>query len=199
LSGLGPTISLKQLLHSPFTLYKSVVAKIERETEHARNGRPARIVAKLNALNESHVIEALYAAAQAGVEIDLIVRGACTLRPGLPGISERIRVRSIVGRFLEHSRVYWFANDGAPEIYCASADWMARNLMRRIEVAFPILDPELATRVYDEALANYLADNTQAWLLDSNGTYTRATPGSDAPHTAQQVLLERFCGKSFSV
>jgi polyphosphate kinase len=199
LSGLGPTISLKQLLHSPFTLYKSVVAKIERETEHARNGRPARIVAKLNALNESHVIEALYAAAQAGVEIDLIVRGACTLRPGLPGVSERIRVRSIVGRFLEHSRVYWFANDGAPEIYCASADWMARNLMRRIEVAFPILDQELAARVYDEALANYLADNTQAWLLDSNGTYTRATPGSDTPHTAQQVLLERFCGKSLSV
>ena len=198
LSGLGPTISLKQLLHSPFTLYKSVVDKIERETAHARNGRPARIVAKLNALNESHVIEALYAAAQAGVEIDLIVRGACTLRPGLPGISERIRVRSIVGRFLEHSRVYWFANDGEPEIYCASADWMERNLMRRIEVAFPILNPELARRVYDEALANYLADNTQAWLLGSDGKYTRATPDSDAPHTAQQVLLERLCGTALS-
>ncbi len=107
-------------------------------------GRPARIVAKLNALNEAHVIQALYRASQAGVEIDLIVRGACTLRPGLPGISERIRVRSIVGRFLEHSRVYWFANDGAPEIYCASADWMERNLRRRIEVAFPILEPALA-------------------------------------------------------
>ncbi len=198
LSGLGPTISLKQLLHSPFTLYKSVVDKIEREMAHARNGRPARIVAKLNALNESHVIEALYAAAQAGVEIDLIVRGACTLRPGLPGISERIRVRSIVGRFLEHSRVYWFANDGEPEIYCASADWMERNLMRRIEVAFPILNPELARRVYDEALANYLADNTQAWLLGSDGKYTRPTPDSDAPHTAQQVLLERLCGTALS-
>jgi polyphosphate kinase len=194
LSGLGPTISLKRLLHSPFTLYKSVVAKIEREIAHARQGRPARIVAKLNALNEAHVIEALYAAAQAGVEIDLIVRGACTLRPGLPGVSERIRVRSIVGRFLEHSRVYWFANDGTPEVYCASADWMERNLMRRIEVAFPILDPELATRVYDEALANYLADNTQAWLLDSQGHYTRATPGTEAPHSAQDTLLARVCG-----
>lgn len=194
LSGLGPTISLKRLLHSPFTLYKSVVAKIERETAHARRGRPARIVAKLNALNEAHVIEALYAAAQAGVEIDLIVRGACTLRPGLAGVSERIRVRSIVGRFLEHSRVYWFANDGSPEVYCASADWMERNLMRRIEVAFPILDPELAARVYDEALANYLADNTQAWLLDSSGHYTRATPGTDTAHSAQETLLARLCG-----
>ncbi|GAB2569839.1 polyphosphate kinase 1 [Dyella jejuensis] len=198
LSGLGPMINLKRLLHSPFTLYKSVVEKIEREATHARNGRPARIVAKLNALNESHVIEALYAAAQAGVEIDLIVRGACALRPGLPGVSERIRVRSIVGRFLEHSRVYWFANDGTPEIYCASADWMERNLMRRIEVAFPILDPQLAARVYDETLANYLADNTQAWLLGSDGHYTRATPGDAAPHSAQETLLARLCNTPFS-
>ena len=198
LSGLGPMISLKRLLHSPFTLYNSIIEKIEREATHARNGRPARIVAKLNALNEAHVIEALYAAAQAGVDIDLIVRGACTLRPGLPGVSERIRVRSIVGRFLEHSRVYWFANDGQPEIYCASADWMERNLMRRIEVAFPIIDPQLAKRVYDETLANYLADNTQAWLLDSDGHYERATPGAHAPYTAQQVLLERLSGLNAS-
>jgi len=192
-SGLGSVISLKRLLHSPFTLYKSVVAKIERETANAQAGKPARIVAKLNALNESHVIEALYRASQAGVEIDLIVRGACTLRPGLPGISDRIRVRSIVGRFLEHSRVYWFANDGQPEIYCASADWMERNLMRRIEVAFPILDPALATRVFDETLANGLADNTQAWLLDSDGRYTRATPADHPPHCAQQTLLDNIC------
>jgi polyphosphate kinase len=198
LSGLGPMISLKRLLHSPFTLYNGIIEKIEREAAHARSGRPARIVAKLNALNEAHVIEALYAAAQAGVDIDLIVRGACTLRPGLPGISERIRVRSIVGRFLEHSRVYWFANDGQPEIYCASADWMERNLMRRIEIAFPIIDPQLAKRVYDETLANYLADNTQAWLLDSDGHYQRATPGADAPYTAQQVLLERLSGLNVS-
>lgn len=194
LSGLGSVISLKRLLHSPFTLYRSVVAKIERETANAQAGKNARIVAKLNALNESHVIEALYRASQAGVEIDLIVRGACTLRPGLAGISERIRVRSIVGRFLEHSRVYWFANDGKPEIYCASADWMERNLMRRIEVAFPILDPALAKRVFDEALANGLADNTQAWLLGSDGHYTRATPGDQPAHCAQRTLLEKICG-----
>jgi hypothetical protein len=185
-------IKLKRLLHSPFTLYTSVMAKIERETAHAQAGRPARIVAKLNALNEAHVIEALYRASQAGVEIDLIVRGACTLRPGLPGISERIRVRSIVGRFLEHSRVYWFANDGEPELYCASADWMERNLMRRIEVAFPILDPELAARVFEETLANSLADNTQAWLLAATAA-TRAPSRENPPYSAQQSLLERFC------
>ena len=192
LSGLGPMIELKRLLHSPFTLYPSVLAKIERETTHARAGRPARIVAKLNALNEAHVIEALYRASQAGVEIDLIVRGACTLRPGLPGISERIRVRSIIGRFLEHSRVYWFANDGEPELYCASADWMERNLKRRIEVAFPILDPELAARVFEETLAKGLADNTQTWLLGSDGRYVRAEPGGDPPCNAQLGLLEQF-------
>jgi polyphosphate kinase len=193
LSGLGPMIELKRLLHSPFTLYPCVLAKIERETAHAHAGQPARIVAKLNALNEAHVIAALYRASQAGVEIDLIVRGACTLRPGLAGISERIRVRSIVGRFLEHSRVYWFANDGNPEIYCASADWMERNLMRRIEVAFPILEPELAARVFEETLANGLADNTQAWLLGSDGRYVRAEPGDNPPYSAQLALLQRFC------
>ncbi|MEP7185590.1 MAG: polyphosphate kinase 1 [Rhodanobacter sp.] len=193
LSGLGPTIELKRLLHSPFTLYPAVLAKIERETVNAQAGRPARIVAKLNALNEARVIAALYRASRAGVQIDLIVRGACTLRPGLPGISERIRVRSIVGRFLEHSRVYWFANDGNPDLYCASADWMERNLMRRIEVAFPILDPALAARVFNETLANGLADNTQAWLLQSNGRYTQAIAGENAPYNAQQDLLDQYC------
>ncbi|QNK02322.1 polyphosphate kinase 1 [Dyella telluris] len=192
LSGLGPVIELKHLLHSPFTLYRGVLEKIERETAHAEAGRPARIVAKLNALNEAQVIQALYRASQAGVEIDLIVRGACTLRPGVPGVSDRIRVRSIVGRFLEHSRVYWFGNDGAPELYCASADWMERNLKRRIEVAFPILDEALAARVYEETLANYLADNTEAWLLDDSGHYTRAEPGEQPPHSAQQWLLAKL-------
>ena len=120
-------------------------------------------------------------------------RGACSLRPGVPGVSENIRVRSIVGRFLEHSRVYWFANGGHAEIYCASADWMERNLLRRIEVCFPILDAELAQRVYAEALENYLADNTQAWLLHADGSYTRATPGADMPHSAQQSLLAKIC------
>ncbi len=194
LSGLGPIIKLKQLLHSPFTLHKGLMAKIEREAAHARAGKPARITAKINALNEPAVIAALYAASCAGVQIDLIVRGACTLRPGLEGVSENIRVRSIVGRFLEHSRVYWFGNDGSPEIYCSSADWLDRNLLRRVETCFPIRDPELAGRVYGEALANYLADNTQAWALESDGSYTHLQPGDAAPHSAQSTLLAELCG-----
>ena len=194
LSGLGPIIKLKQLLHSPFTLHKGLMAKIEREAAHARAGKPARITAKINALNEPAVIAALYAASCAGVQIDLVVRGACTLRPGIEGVSENIRVRSIVGRFLEHSRVYWFGNDGSPEIYCSSADWLDRNLLRRVETCFPIRDPELAGRVYDEALANYLADNTQAWQLESDGSYTHLQPGEAAPHSAQSTLLAELCG-----
>jgi polyphosphate kinase len=193
LSGLGPVIKLKRLLQSPFTLHTGVMERIERETAHARAGKPARIIAKMNALNEPSVIELLYKASMAGVSIDLIVRGACTLKPGLPGVSENIRVRSIVGRFLEHSRVYWFANAGDAEIFCSSADWMERNLLRRIETCFPILDPDLAKRVYDEAIANYLADNTQAWLLHADGHYERATPGTAKPHSAQQDLLARIC------
>ncbi len=193
LSGLGPQIKLKHLLQSPFTLHKGLMAKIEREIGHARAGKPARIIAKMNALNEVSVVEILYQASIAGVQIDLIVRGACTLKPGVPGISDNIRVRSIVGRFLEHSRVYWFENGGEPEIFCSSADWMERNMMRRIEVCFPILDPELGKRVYDEALANYLADNTQAWKLLADGHYERVTPGNDPPHCAQYALIDKIC------
>jgi polyphosphate kinase len=195
LSGLAPAIELECLLQSPFTLHAGVLAKIEREARHARAGRPARIVAKMNALNEPAVVRALYAASQAGVEIDLIVRGACTLRPGVPGVSDNIRVRSLVGRFLEHSRVYWFANDGAPELYCSSADWLERNLLRRIEVCFPIVDPALAARVKAEALDNYLADNVNAWILQPDGAYQRLAPAEgERPHSAQQALLARLCG-----
>ena len=194
LSGLGPTIKLTRLLQSPFTLYKGLLQRIEREISHAGADKPARIIARMNALNEPGVVEALYRASAAGVEIDLIVRGACTLRPGLPGISERIRVRSIVGRFLEHSRVYWFANDGAPELFCSSADWMERNLMQRIEVCFPILDATLAQRVYDETLANYLGDNAQAWILQPDGRYERAARGDGPAHSAQRTLLAKLTG-----
>ena len=194
LSGLGPVIKLKRLLQSPFTLHKGLMQKIEREITHARAGKPARIIAKMNALNEASVVEVLYKASSAGVQIDLIVRGACTLKPGVPGVSDNIRVRSVVGRFLEHSRVYWFENGGEPEIFCASADWMERNLLRRIEVCFPILDPELGERVYNEALANYLADNTQAWQLYADGHYERLTPGDEKPHNAQLALLTKVCG-----
>ena len=192
LSGLGPVIRLKCLLHSPFTLHKGLMEKIEREIGHARAGKPARIIAKMNALNEENVVEILYRASQAGVGIDLIVRGACALRPDIPGVSDNIRVRSIVGRFLEHSRVYWFQNDDAPEIYCSSADWMERNLLRRIETCFPIRDPALAARVYEESLANYLADNTQAWRLEADGSYTRLVPGDEPPYSAQRTLLAKL-------
>lgn len=195
LSGLAPAIELRHLLQSPFTLHASVLERIGREAAHARAGRPGRIVAKMNALNEPQVIQALYAASQAGVEIDLVVRGACTLRPGVPGVSDNIRVRSIVGRFLEHHRMYWFGNDGAPELFCASADWLERNLLRRVEACFPILDPGLAGRVHEEVRDNYLADNLDAWELQGDGSYRRLTPAQgDAPHSAQAWLLGTICG-----
>ena len=191
LSGLAAPLQLKHLLQSPFTLHAGVLSRIAREAEHARAGRKARIVAKMNALNEPQVIEALYAASQAGVDIDLVVRGACTLRPGLPGVSETIRVRSIVGRFLEHHRVWWFANDGAPDLFCSSADWLERNLLRRVETAFPVLDPAAAGRVYREGLANYLEDNQNAWELQVDGAYVRRQPREgEAPFSAQLALLD---------
>ncbi|HEY0334398.1 MAG TPA: RNA degradosome polyphosphate kinase, partial [Stenotrophomonas sp.] len=191
LSGLAPKMKLKRLLQSPFTLHPGVLDRIDRETRLAREGRPGRIIAKMNALNEPQVIRALYQASQAGVQIDLIVRGACTLRPGVPGVSDNIRVLSIVGRFLEHSRVYWFGNDGDPELFCASADWLERNLLRRVETCFPILDREVAARVYREALRNYLEDNCNAWELGADGVYRKLAPApGHPPHSAQQSLLD---------
>ena len=193
ISGLAPAVKLKRLLQSPFTLHAGVLKRIDRETKHAKAGKPARIVAKMNALNEPQVIRALYQASLAGVQIDLIVRGACTLRPGVPGVSDNIRVRSIVGRFLEHHRVYWFANDGTPDLFCSSADWLERNLLRRVETAFPLIDPTLSNRVFDEALANYLADNVSAWELRPDGTYERLQPAGGSPHSAQAALLAKIC------
>jgi polyphosphate kinase len=191
LSGLAAPLRLKRLLQSPVTLHSGVLERIGREAAHARAGRPGRIVAKMNALNEPRVIHALYEASQAGAEIDLVVRGACTLRPGIPGVSERIRVRSVVGRFLEHHRVWWFGNDGAPELYCSSADWLERNLLRRVETAFPVLDPGLAQRVRREGLLNYLADNQNAWELRADGSYVRIAPApGEAPFSAQLSLLD---------
>jgi polyphosphate kinase len=194
MSGLAPAIRLKRLLQSPFTLHSGLLKKIHREATNAKAGKPAGIVAKLNAINEPQVIRALYEASRAGVPIELIVRGACGLRPGVKGVSENIRVRSIIGRFLEHSRIYWFANGGEPELYASSADWMERNLLRRIETCFPILDPLLAERVHTEELETYLRDNTQAWELQSDGSYVRIEPEGDAmPHSAQQYLLALLC------
>ena len=148
---------------------------IRREVRHARAGKPARIIAKMNALVEEGVIRALYAASQAGVRIDLVVRGACALRPGVPGLSDNIRVRSILGRFLEHHRVWYFANDGDPDVWLSSADWMGRNLFKRIEVAFPVRDPALKRRVVDEGLLRYLGDNRDAWALLPDGQWTQAS------------------------
>jgi polyphosphate kinase len=191
LTGLTRIPRLRRLLHAPFSLHAALIQKIEREMEHAREGRGGRIIAKLNALTEPAIIQALYRASSAGVDVDLIVRGVCCLRPGLPGISDRIRVRSIVGRFLEHSRVYFFDNAGEREIYCGSADWMDRNLFRRIEVAFPIASPDLKARVADD-LFLYLEDDVQAWTLDSEGVYSRVTRREDGHAGAQAMLLFEY-------
>ncbi len=190
LTGLGRATKLKKLLQSPFTLHQSVLTKIEREAEHAKQGKTAHIMARMNALIEPQIIQALYRASQAGVKIDLIIRGICGLRPGIPGVSENIHVRSVMGRFLEHSRVFYFYNDDKPEIYCSSADWMQRNFFRRVETCFPIETPELRERVIKESLLAYLSDNTQAWILEQDGHYKRLKPGQKKPRSAQAHLLE---------
>ncbi len=183
---------MKRLLLAPFTMHRHVLEMIRREARHAREGRPARIIAKMNALLEEGVIRALYAASQAGVEIDLIVRGACALRPGVAGLSDNIRVRSILGRFLEHHRVWYFDNAGAGDVWLASADWMGRNLWKRIEVAFPVRDPELKRRVLDEGLALYLADNRDAWELSADGEWTRPRRRRARLRSAQTELIRRL-------
>jgi polyphosphate kinase len=195
LTGLGKEARLRKLLHSPFTLQRTLIALIDREAATARSGKPGRIIAKMNSLSEARIIQALYRASQAGVVIDLIVRGICCLRPGVQGLSENIRVRSIVGRFLEHSRIFYFLADGAELTYCSSADWMDRNFHTRVETCFPVEDPRLKERVIDEGLRAYLADNVQAWLLLPDGTYRRARPGKEA-RAAQQVLLGMLTGRS---
>ena len=188
----------RPLLVAPLTMAESFLGLIRREQEHAQAGRPAHIVAKMNALLEPSVIEALYKASQAGVEIDLIVRGLSILRPGVKGLSERIRVRSIVGRFLEHSRIFHFANGGNDEIYLGSADWMPRNLFERCEVAFPVRDPAALARIHDEILPAYLADNVKARLQQPDGSYLRASKLlKDAkPFASQEFLMQLAEGKA---
>jgi polyphosphate kinase len=168
---------MKKIVTAPFDLHARLVQLIEREIGHARKGLPAKIIARMNSLVEPALIEALYKASQEGVKIELIVRGICCLRPGLKGVSENITVRSIVDRFLEHSRIYYFENARQSEVFAGSADWMPRNLFRRIEVVFPIEDGNLRERVIGEILAVTLADNVKARFLRSDGTYHRATPG----------------------
>jgi polyphosphate kinase len=179
--------NLQKILQSPFTLHDALIAKTRREIENAQLGKPARIVAKLNALVEPQIILAMYQASMAGVKVDLIVRSICALRPGIPGVSDNITVRSIVGRFLEHSRVYYFANDGAPEVYCASADWMERNFFRRIEVAFPIEQSNHRDRIIAD-MELYLADSVCAWQLDGD-SYHRVKNDSSARIDSQAELI----------
>ena len=194
LTGLGLARDLNALVQSPFTLHEMVLSSIRREARHARAGRKGYIAAKVNALLEPMVIDALYKASQDGVKIDLIVRGVCALRPGVPGLSENIRVRSIVGRFLEHSRVYHFWNDGERDVWLASADWMDRNLLRRVEVAFPVRDPRLKRRVIQEGLIEHLRDNASAWMMDGDGNYQRKRPRGALRRVSQLRMLAGITG-----
>jgi polyphosphate kinase len=191
LTGMGKAIRLKHLLHAPFTLHKQLLAYIDGEIAAAADGEKAHIIAKVNGLTEQKIIKALYRASQAGVKVDLIVRGMCCLRPGIPGVSDNIRVISVVGRFLEHSRVYYFHNAETP-MYCSSADWMERNLLNRVEIAFPILNEKLQSRVKKE-LEMHFSDNYQSWRLQSDGHYVLNRPrqGQD-PRAVQTLLLEKL-------
>lgn len=192
LIGMGKTLRMKKLLHAPFTLKKTLLDLIAKETAAAAEGKPAQIIAKFNALTDPKIIRALYKASQTGVKIDLVVRGMCCLRPGVPGVSHNIQVRSIIGRFLEHTRVYYFLNGGDELIYLSSADWMERNLDKRVETCFPVEGKKLITRVKKE-LESYLTDNTQAWVLQSDGRYLRQQPtGNQNPRNAQAALLEKL-------
>jgi polyphosphate kinase len=189
LTGLGRVSRMKHVWQSPFTLHKRTVAAIRNEAKLAAEGKPARIIAKMNALLEPQIIEELYLASNAGVKIDLVVRGVCALKPGIEGLSQNIRVRSVVGRFLEHSRVFYFLSGGDEDVYLASADWMDRNFFRRIELCFPVLDPALKRRVIREGLQPYLDDNCQAWEMSSEGIYERSKPRRGRRRSAQEELL----------
>jgi polyphosphate kinase len=195
LTGICQFQGMQRLLVAPFELHERILALIEREAEHARRGRPARIVVKVNSLAEQEIIQALYRASQAGVMIDLIVRGVCCLRPGVKELSENITVRSVVDRFLEHPRIFYFENDGRPEIFLSSADWLPRNMFRRIELAFPVLDGVLQERIVREILALPLADNAKSRLLQNDGSYRRAKPAKgEALCRSQFEFIQRAAG-----
>ena len=191
LTGLGKASRLKEMLSGPFTLHKGLIQRIAREAENAKAGREAKITAKMNGLEEPEMIRALYQASQAGVKIDLVVRGICCLRPGIKGVSENIRVRSVLGRFLEHSRVFCFHNDGQEEVFCASADWMSRNLLRRVETCFPVIDDKLRREVMSSALRTYLTHHASTWQMQPDASYKRVS-GRGPLKSAQQTLLEKL-------
>ncbi len=192
LTGMGKAYNMNLVLQAPFTLQSGLFELIDNEIANQKKGNPAYIKARMNSLTESKIIEKLYQASQAGVKIDLIIRGICCLRPGLKNISENIRVVSIVGRFLEHSRVFCFANGGDEKVYASSADWMDRNLYHRVETCFPILQPRLKKRVIQECIDFYLKDNVQSWELSSDGRYFKKTPNKQKPFRAQRKLLEKL-------
>lgn len=191
LTGYSAQKDYRKLLIAPVNLREQLTELIERETAHARAGKPARIIAKLNRLADGQMIETLYEASQAGVSVDLIIRGICMLRPGVPGLSENIRVRSIVGRFLEHSRIFYFANGGNDDTYIGSADWMYRNLSRRVEVISPVQDLKLSAYLRDEVLNSYLRDNVNARELQRDGSYTRVYPAADEEPFDSQLYFQR--------
>ncbi len=188
LTGMGKVSKLKTMLQAPFSLHSGLIERINLEAANAKAGNRSRIIAKMNGLEEPKIIQALYRASQAGVKIDLIVRGICCLRPGIKGVSDNIRVRSVLGRFLEHTRVFYFYNGGEPEVLCASADWMNRNLLRRVETCFPVRDKKLANQILKQGLRLYLADNTGAWRLGKDGQYRRIRAGKN-PKNAQNELM----------
>ncbi|RPE31628.1 polyphosphate kinase [Acinetobacter sp. BIGb0102] len=192
LTGMGKMAKLKKLFHAPFTLHAQLIDLIQQEIENSKAGKKAHIMIKVNALTEAQLIHALYKASQAGVQVDLIIRSICCLRPQVKGLSENIRVRSIVGRYLEHTRVYYFYNDGDAKLYCASADWMGRNLFSRIETCFPIEDKKLKKLIIEDGLNNYLKDNRRAWELQADGIWTQCQPNpNQAVHIAQRYLMDR--------
>ncbi|WP_019838063.1 polyphosphate kinase 1 [Acinetobacter towneri] len=192
LTGMGRSAKLKNLLHAPFTLHSELLKLIEQEIGFAQAGKAGRIIIKVNALTEPQLITALYRASQAGVQVDLIIRSICCLIPKVKGMSERIHVRSIVGRFLEHTRVYYFEHGGAKKLYCASADWMGRNLFSRVETCFPILDEKIKQRIVKDGLLSYLHDNQNAWELQANGEWQKAAVvGQARVHNAQMYLVEQ--------
>jgi polyphosphate kinase len=195
LTSLTEAVGMTRMLASPFSLFDALIEKIKRETENAQAGKEARIIAKVNSLNEPQLVEALYEASQAGVRVDLIVRGICSLRPGVKGLSENIHVRSIVGRFLEHSRVYYFFNDNNEEFYCSSADWMERNMFRRNESCFEIRQKAMKDMLRKH-LELFLADNCQAWVRDGDGKYERLTPGKNKRISAQDIFLEHLTAQT---
>ena len=192
LTGTGAQVKLHHLWHSPFTMHENLVEHIRAEARAARAGKRARIIGKMNALLEPTIIDELYKASRAGVKIDLIVRGVCALKAGVPGLSENISVRSIVGRFLEHHRVYYFHAAGEEVVYLSSADWMDRNLFRRVEVAFPVLDRKLKARVIKESLQVHLRDNASAWVMQADGTYVQRTTRGKHVRISQLELLNHF-------